>query len=74
MDGILNWVIQEDFIKGFLYVFTYLFFRASFAAYGSSHTRSLIRAGAAGLHHSQGNTGSEMHLQPMPQLVAMPDP
>ena len=26
-----------------------------------------------GLHHSHSNTGSELHLQPMPQLVTTPD-
>ena len=30
-------------------------------------------AAAAGLHHSHSNPGSEPHLQPTPQLVAMPD-
>ena len=33
-------------------------------AYGHSQTRSPIRAAAAGLHHSQGNTGAELHLWP----------
>ena len=50
------------------------FFRAAPAAYGSSEARGRIRAAAAGLHHSQGNTGSDSHLQPTPQLTATPDP
>ena len=30
--------------------------------------------GAAGLHHSQSNLGSEPYLPPTPQLTAIPDP
>ena len=29
---------------------------------------------AASLHHSHSNAGSEPHLQPTPQLMAVPDP
>ena len=53
------------------------FFRATPIAYGNSQARGQIRATAASLHHSHGNTGSELclhHLQPTPQLMAMPDP
>ena len=42
--------------------------------YGSSQARGQIETAAAGLHHSQGNTGSQQHLQPTPQLVATMDP
>ena len=49
------------------YLFIYLLFRATPAAYGSSHTRGQIRAIAASLYHSHGNQGSEPHLQPTPQ-------
>ena len=42
--------------------------------YGSSQARGLIRAVAAGLHPSHSNARSELHLQPTPQLTAMPDP
>ena len=42
--------------------------------YGGSQARGEIRAAAASLHHSHSNVGSELHLQPMPQLMAMPDP
>ena len=48
-------------------------FRAAPAAYGSSQASGEIGATAAGLHHSHSNTGSRLHLQPTPQLVAMPD-
>ena len=51
-----------------------LFFRATPVAYGDSQARGPIAATAAGLHHSHGNTRSEPHLQPTPQLTAMPDP
>ena len=43
-------------------------------AYGSSRARGWIRAAAAGLHHSHGNTGSEPYLQPTPQLAITLDP
>ena len=43
-------------------------------AYGGSQARGHLRAATAGLHHSHRNTRSEPHLQPMPQLAAMPDP
>ena len=42
--------------------------------YGSSQARGLIRAVAAGLHHSQSDSGSEPPLLSTPQLMAMPDP
>ena len=43
-------------------------------AYEGSQARGLIGAVAAGLHQSHSNAGSEPHLQPTPQLMAMPDP
>ena len=43
-------------------------------AYGGSQARGRIRAVAAGLHQSHSNTRSKLHLQPTPQLMAMPDP
>jgi len=39
----------------------------------SSLSRGRIVAAAAGLHHSHSNAGSELHLQPTPQLTATPD-
>ena len=53
----------------FLFLFT-----VAPKAYGSLQTRDQIRAVAADLCHSHGNTTSELHLQPMPQLVATPNP
>ena len=58
-----------------------VFFRARAMpmAFGISQVRGQIDALAAGLHHSHGNTISELHLQPIPrlqptpQLMAKPD-
>ena len=36
--------------------------------------RGQIGAAAVELYHSHGNTRSELHLQPMPQLAVMTDP
>ena len=33
-----------------------------------------IGATAVSLHHSYSNVGSELHLQPTQQIMAMPDP
>ena len=43
-------------------------------AYGGSQSRGQIGAVAAGLRHSHSNGRSKPHLQPTPQLTAMPDP
>ena len=44
-------------------------------AYGSSQVaRGRIGAAAASLCHSHSNVGSEQHLKPIPQLIAMLDP
>ena len=42
--------------------------------YEGSKARGLIRAAAAGLHHSCSNARAKPCLQPTPQLRAMPDP
>ena len=39
-----------------------------------SQARSRIEAEAASLHHSHSNARSELHLQPIPQLMATLDP
>ena len=62
-----------------LFLFIYLFFclfafsRAAATAYGSSQARGRIRAIAPSLLHSHSNSGSELRLQPTPQLRATPD-
>ena len=43
-------------------------------AYRGSQARGQIRAVAAGLHHSHSNAGSKLHLGPLSQLMATPDP
>ena len=50
--------------------FFFFFFRAAPAAYGSSQARRQIRAAAADLCHHHNNSGSELCLQPTPQLTA----
>ena len=55
------------------FLFFFFFFRASSTAYGGSQAMGRIGATAAGLHHSHCKARSEPHLQPTPQLTAMPD-
>ena len=68
------------FLGGFFCLFVVVllgFFAISWAvpvAYGGSQARGLIRAVPSGLRQSPINAGSEMRLQPTPQLTAMPDP
>ena len=62
-----------------LYTFFFFFVFLPFlgplsAAYGGFQARGPIGAVAAGLCHSHSNTGSELSLQPTPQLTATPDP
>ena len=52
----------------------FAFSRAAPVAYGGSQARGRIGAVAAGLHQSHSNLGSELRLQPTPQLTATPDP
>jgi len=66
---------------GFFFVFLFFFFFCLFAiswatpaAYGGSQARGPIGAVAIGLCQSHSNAGSELHLQPTPQLTATPDP
>ena len=65
------------FIYLFIYLFTFGLFalsRATPLAHGGSQVRGSIGAVAAGLHQSHSNAGSELCLQPTPQLMATPDP
>ena len=41
---------------------SFFLFMAAPAAYGSSQARGQIGTAAAGLYHSHGNTGSQVHL------------
>ena len=44
------------------------------AVHGGFQARSQIGAVVTGIHHSHSNARPEVHLQPTPQLMAMPDP
>ena len=57
-------------IEGFLF---FVFSRAAPVTYGSSQARGLIGAVATGLRQSPSNAGSELRLQPTPQLTATMD-
>ena len=48
--------------------------RATPVAYGGSQAGGQTRSVAAALRHSHSNVGSEPHLLPTLQLMAMPDP
>ena len=70
-------VVEHDIngiTQDILFFLVFLSFKATPATYGGSQPRGQIEAVAAGLHHSHSNAGSELHLQPIPQLMAMPDP
>ena len=49
-------------------------FRATPATYKGSQARGQIGVAAADLHHSHSNAGSELPLQPTPQLGVTLDP
>ena len=59
------------------WTFFFFFFAISRAApvpYGVSQAKGLIGAVATGLHQSHSSVGSELPLQPTPQLTTTPDP
>ena len=58
----------------YLFFFFFVFSRATPMAYEGSQATSPIGAAAAGLHQSHSNVGSELCLQPTPQLTATLDP
>ena len=67
--------MQDHLIKIILYcIVFFLLFRVAPVAYGGSQARGQIAAVATGLRHRHSNTRSEMHLQPMPWLMATLDP
>ena len=51
----------------------FFFLKSSIIAHGHSQARGKIRATAASLHNSHSNVGSDLHLRPTPQLMAMWD-
>ena len=56
------------------FILFFFYFLAIPAAYGGSQARGPIGPTVTGLHHSHSNTRSELRLQPIPQLMATPDP
>ena len=67
-------LLQYDLSLYWSMTFFPLIFRAAPVADGSSQAMGQIGATAASLCHSHSNTGSELSLQPTPQLMAIPDP
>ena len=67
------WTVTLPCLPVTQYFFFFLF-RAEPVAYGSFEAWGWIGAATASLHHSHGSAGSEVHLQPAPQLTATPDP
>ena len=65
--GSLRETISKRESTSMMEVSFFCLFRAAAAAYGG-----WIRAVAAGLHHSPSNARFELHLQPTPQITAMP--
>ena len=69
-------------MKAYIFIYTVFFdffffvflFRALPVAYGGSQARGPIGAVAISLRHSHSNAGSELHLQLIPQLTAVPNP
>ena len=79
MVGFVSTVPQRElpvlaFLSFFLFFGVFCLLRAAPAAYGGSQVRGLIGAVAVGLHYSHSTAGSELCLQPTPQLMATPDP
>ena len=71
---IYNFSSRDIFSIIFFFFFFFLLFRAASTTYGGSQARGPIGATAAHLCHSHSTAGSEPHLHPTPQLMAMPDP
>ena len=59
-------LILKDWDSIPLQIINFFLLMAVPVAYGSSQARDQIRAAAAGLHHSHGNTRHELHMQPTP--------
>ena len=68
-----NWIRPMGFVLLCFCLFVCLF-RCAPTAYEGSQARGGMGATAASLHHSHSNTGSELHLQIIPQLTATRDP
>ena len=66
-------ILHVIFLSFFFFFCLFAVFWAAPAAYGDSQARGPIRAVAASLRHSHGKAGSELCLQPTPQLMVTPD-
>ena len=64
---------EGEHSREFIFFFFGLF-RATPMAYGNSQAWGQIGTAAASLHHSHNKEGSELRLQPAPQLTATSDP
>ena len=53
--------------------FSVVVFKTTPVAFGSFHARVQIGAGTASLPRGYSNVRSKLHLQPRPQLMAIPD-
>ena len=66
-------MLSIQYTDMFFCLFVFRFCRAALMAYEGSQTRGPIRAIVASLHYSHSKAGSELHLQPTPQVMATPD-
>ena len=73
MDGWTDKWMGRGNLEDNLFIY-FVFSRAALAACGGSQARGTVRAVATSLRHGHSNMGSELCLQPTPQLTAMPDP
>ena len=75
VNAIISFLLMAEYysIVYMYHIFFFLLFRTAPTAYGGSRARGLIRATAAGLHHSHSNATSE-RLRLIPQLMATLDP
>ena len=71
---VVTFVLAKPGQSRLFYFLSFCPFRTAPAAYGGSQPRDLIGAVATGLHQGHSNAGSELRLQPTPQLRATPDP
>ena len=67
-------VYVKDNSKRVITIIIILHFRATPLAYRGSQARGPIGATVASLPHSHSNMGSQLHLQPTPELMALLGP
>ena len=76
MNSVAVTATSEQFLSFFLpfSLWSFCLFRTAPRAYRGFQARAQIGAVAAGLHQSLSNSGSELTVLPVPQLMARPDP